>query len=124
MSPPSRQELNEQRTFFKKYWNQLFPLGTPGGLGTTTGSTQPNDERGRDSHDWKCLAVKQTVMSPPVPAPQAQVEVATDPCLPESKCGTWGFLQKWVVRTFLKHIQDKIFAPGLFQSDAGSMWST
>ena len=27
------------------------------------------------------------------------------------------------MRSFLKHKKDKIFAPGLFKSDAGSMWS-
>ena len=63
------------------------------------------------------------MMSPPDTASQAQVVVAADPYLPESKCGTWGFFRTWVVRTFLKNIQDKIFAPGLFQSDVGSMWS-
>ena len=97
MPPPSPQELEEQRTFFRKYWHRLFPSGFSGS--------------------------KQTMMSPPDTASQAQVVVAADPYLPESKCGTWGFFRTWVVRTFLKNIQDKIFAPGLFQSDVGSMWS-
>ena len=123
MSPPSCQELNENRTFFRKYWRQIFPSSNPGGFGAGPGSTPLGDERGCDSQDWKCLAVKQTVMSPPDAASQAQLEVTTDPCLPEFKCGTWGFLRKWVMRSFLKHIKDKIFTPCLFQSDAGSMWS-